>query len=320
MVTQAADTHLFDHMTVLSDPLRCRLLGLLEQHALSVSDLCAVLQLPQSTVSRHLKALADGGWLTSSPDGTRRLYRGTVEQQPDAARDLWALARAAIEPSAGARHDRQRLQSVLARPRSRSQDFFDASSARWDTLRQEMFGGTLPLSALLGLLPATWRVADLGCGTGTVCAALAPFVRLVIGVDQSAAMLELAAQRTRRFDNVELRNGQLEELPLEDGCVDAATFVLVLHHVQQPEAAIREAARCLRPGGRVLIVDMLPHDRTQYRHEMGHVWLGFSQETMCTLLEGVGLREPRWQVLPPDPEATGPNLFAVSASLESESA
>ena len=88
MATQPAHTHLFDHMTVLADPIRCRLLGLLEQHALAVSDLCAVLQLPQSTVSRHLKALADVGWLTSSPDGTRRLYRGTVEQLPDAARDL----------------------------------------------------------------------------------------------------------------------------------------------------------------------------------------------------------------------------------------
>jgi ArsR family transcriptional regulator len=156
-------------------------------------------------------------------------------------------------------------------------------------------------------------VADLGCGTGTVSEALAPFVSRVIGIDSSPPMLQLAEERLRRFDNVTLRTGELEALPIDDDHVDVATLILVLHHLDRPELAIREAARCLRPGGTILIVDMLPHDRTEYRMERGHVWLGFSEQSIVDYLEAAGFGAVRFQTLPPAPEAKGPNLFAVSA-------
>jgi ArsR family transcriptional regulator len=214
--------------------------------------------------------------------------------------------------------DRQRLQSVLAHRRTRSQEFFDETSGRWDAIRDELFGRHFYLFALVGLLPGEWVVADLGCGTGTVAEALAPFVRQVIGVDASPAMLDVAGRRLEHFDNVDLRLGELESLPLENGQVDVATMILVLHLLEQPELAVREAARCLRPGGQILVVDMLPHDRTDYRMERGHVWLGFSQETITDSLDAAGFEAVRFQLLPPAPEAKGPNLFAVSAHLRSE--
>jgi len=317
MQTQT-DPSILSHMAALGDNARCRLLVLLEQQELTVSDLCAVLQLPQSTVSRHLKLLLDRGWVQSRPDGTRRLYQGTVAQLDSAARDLWGLTRAQIEHMAIVTADRQRLASVLARQSGKSREFFDASSRRWDELRDELFGNSFYLFALMGLLPSAWTVADLGCGTGTISEALAPFVERVIGVDASDAMLELARGRLSRFDNVDLRAGELEALPLEDDQVDVATLMLVLHHVQHPGDAIKEAARCVRPGGRILIVDMVPHDRIQYQQEMGHVWLGFSKEMIEEFLNDAGFGRPRFQLLPPAPQAKGPNLFAVSANARSE--
>lgn len=312
------DLAILDHMTTLSDNVRCRALALLERQELTVSDLCTVLQLPQSTVSRHLKTLLDRGWVDSRPDGTRRLYRAVIDAMDESPRQLWDLARAEIDQSATGRLDSERLQSVLARSRTRSRQYFDASSDRWDAIRDELFGPQFYLFALLGLVPAGWSVADLGCGTGTVAEALAPFVSRVTGVDASPPMLELAEKRLSRFDNVQLRVGELESLPLETGVLDAATMILVLHHLESPEAAVREAARCIRPGGQLLIVDMLPHNRTDYRIELGHVWLGFSEENIAQYLAAAGFGAVRFRLLPPAPDAKGPNLFAASAHLRRE--
>lgn len=308
---------ILDHMATLSDNVRCRALALLEAQELTVSDLCTVLQLPQSTVSRHLKTLLDRGWVDSRPDGTRRLYRARIDEMDASPGQLWELTRGEIGASAAGRLDRDRLKSVLARTRTRSQQFFDTSSDRWDAIRDELFGPHFYLFALLGLVPGDWSVADLGCGTGTVAEALAPFVRKVTGVDASPAMLELAENRLSRFDNVELLPGDLESLPLDKETIDAATMILVLHYLEQPETAIREAARCLRPDGKLLIVDMLPHNRTEYQLERGHVWLGFSEENMNEYLAASGFGRVRFQYLPPAPDAKGPNLFAVSAHRRS---
>ncbi len=119
-------------------------------------------------------------------------------------------------------------------------------------------------------------MGDLGCGTGALLSTLAPHVARVIGVDASDEMLAAARARTAGLDNVELRRGTLEALPIDDATLDAATMMLVLHHLPSPALALAEAARVLKPGGRLLVVDMAPHEREEYRQQMGHVWLGFS--------------------------------------------
>jgi ArsR family transcriptional regulator len=310
------EPRILDHMSVLSESARCRVLLLLEDQELTVSDLCAVLQLPQSTVSRHLKSLLDRGWVEVRPDRTRRLYHAAVDRLDPAGQNLWDLAREELEQTPARRLDRARLRSVLAEQRSRSQEFFDESSDRWDTIRDELYGHHFYLFGIAALVSPQSVVADLGCGTGTVTEALAPFCRRVIGVDNSAPMLELARLRLERFDNVELRSGDIESLPLDDGEADIVTLILVLHHLEHPQSAIREAARCIAPGGRILIVDMLPHDRAEYRQERGHVWLGFSQADIRETLERAGFEVERFHALPPAPEAKGPNLFAVTAHLK----
>ncbi len=304
---------ILDHLSVLGDVTRSRILLLLERHELTVAELCSVLQAPQSTVSRHLKALGDAGWIAGRAEGTSRLYsvpRGEIEP---AARRLWQLVREQVAAVPAAIQDGRRLETVLAERRTKSQEFFTSSAGQWDRLRDELFGKSFHLLALLGLLDETWTVGDLGCGTGQVAAALAPAVKRVIAVDDSAAMLQAARRRVRALANVEVRRGRLEGLPIDDAALDAATCVLVLHHVPAPELALAEAARVLRPGGRLLLTDMMPHDREAYRQQMGHVWLGFAEEQIVRYLTDAGFERCRVRSLPADSKAQGPTLFAASA-------
>ena len=190
-----AQPTILDDLSALADITRDRLLLLLEAQELTVSELCSVLQLPQSTVSRHLKALADSGWVTSRAEGTSRLYAMAPANRQGPARRLWLLVREQVTESRVAVQDHRRLQTVLAARRSRSQEFFSSAVGQWDRLREELFGAHFHLQAACGLLDPAWVVGDLGCGTGAMTAALAPFVARVIAVDNSAAMLAAAKRR-----------------------------------------------------------------------------------------------------------------------------
>src|SRR5262245_5872600 len=201
--------HILDHLSALSDPTRSRLLLLLDRHELTVSELCGILQLPQSTVSRHLKALADAGWVGARAEGTSNVYTMTRDELDAGARRLWLLVREQVGPSPASAQDQRRLQAALAERRTRSQEFFSSSAGQWDRLREELFGDRFHLAALAGLADSAWTVGDLGCGAGQTSAALAPFVARVIAVDASAAMLQAARRRLHGLENVELRRGEL---------------------------------------------------------------------------------------------------------------
>lgn len=304
---------ILDSFSALADATRCRMLLLLEKHELTVSELCAVLQLPQSTVSRHLKTLADADWVSSRRDGTSRYYTLAHGKDARAAHaQIWDLTRQQISDRPGSTQDERRLARVLARRRETSEQFFATSAGKWDRLRDEMFGETFYLRAFLSLLDDRWVVGDLGCGTGVVTSVLAPHVARVIGVDASEEMLAAAKARVGDSANIHLRRGTLEALPIEDATLDVATMMLVLHHLPSPAIALAEAHRVLKPGGRLLIVDMAPHEHEEYRQQMGHVWLGFSEEHMRRLLQHAGFERMTIHALPPATEARGPALFCAT--------
>lgn len=307
---------LLDSFSALAEETRCRMLWLLEQHELTVGELCGVLQLPQSTVSRHLKTLADAGWVTSRRDGTSRYYALSLEGGNGAHRRIWELTRGQLADRPGIDQDARRLAHVLSHRSETSKQFFASSAGQWDRVRHELFGDDFSLRALAGLLPPDWIVGDLGCGTGVTAAALAPFVSRVIGVDGSDEMLDAARARLAEAGNVELRQGALESLPIDAATLDAVTLVLVLHHLPSPASALGEAARVLKAGGRVLVVDMLPHEHEEYRREMGHVWLGFGEEQMRRLLVQAGFSDVRLHGLPPDTNAKGPLLFVATGTRQ----
>ena len=303
----------FDRLSALADPIRSRLLLLLDRHELTVGELCTALQLPQSTVSRHLKTLADEGWVIARAEGTSRRYAMPGSALDPGARRLWHLVREQVGTTPSARHDLSRVEQLLLERRSTSQAFFSSRAGQWDKVRVELYGSRADLTPFAALLDPDWIVADLGCGTGQTTAALAPFVGRVIAVDESSAMLAAARRRLGDRDQVDVRSGRLEDLPIDDAELDAAILSLVLHFVVDPAAVFAEAARTIRPGGRLLVVDMVPHEREEYRSTMGHLWLGFDTAQLTEWLKRAGFVDIRLLPLPPDPQAKGPGLFTARA-------
>jgi len=312
---------ILDRISALADPTRSRILLLLDGRELMVGELCAVLQLPQSTVSRHLKILSDEGWILARGEGTSRFYSMMQSRLDPSAKRLWHVVRDQVAGAPGAAHDTRRLDSVLAQRvaarRSRSQVFFSTSHASWDQMRSEMIGQRTDLLALLELLDERWVVGDLGCGTGHVSELLSPCVGRVIAVDESGPMLSAARDRLEKVANVEFRAGDVEDLPIENGELDVAILFLVAHFVADPAALMREVQRVLKPGGKLLLVDFLIHERTEYAIQLGHVWQGFDEAQIVEWLDRAGFNGSRCRPLPADPAAKGPSLFVATARKKS---
>jgi len=296
----------------LADATRLRLLTLLDRHELGVVELCDVLRLPQSTVSRHLKVLSEEGWLAARRDGTAHLYRMDEGLEP-AARRLWKVARAETEGWATLEQDALRLARRLAARREDADAFFAGAAGEWEKLRSELYGAAFASEALLALVPRDLVVADLGCGTGDLTARLARQVRRVIAVDRSAAMLKAARRRVEGLANVELHRADLEALPLDAASCDAALLVLALTYVPEPERVLAEAARILRPGGLLAVADLVRHDDDDFRRRMGQASLGFDPPALAELLARAGFDAPRCEPLPPEPGARGPALLVARA-------
>jgi SAM-dependent methyltransferase len=304
---------ILDQLSALGDETRVRILSLLDRSEFSVGELSAVLQIAQPSVSRHLKTLADEGWVEARQDGRLRHYRLTRELN-EGARELWAIVRSRLGSDGPYAADGERAQAVLADRRLRSADFFARAAERWDDLREELFGRDVRFVPLLGLLDPEWTIGDLGAGTGALSRLLAPYVHRVIGVDRSGEMLAAARHRLDDLTNVDLRNGSLEALPITDGELDVAVLALVLHYVVDPQQVLEEVHRSLRPGGRLVIVEMRLHEKgVGYAEEMGHVWPGFEPDQIDAWLAGAKFDDVRTHRLAPDPSASGPMLFLTTA-------
>lgn len=294
-----------ERLGMLAAPERTRLLRLLELEELAVGEIARIVQLPQSTVSRHLKALEDAGWVVARRDGTARLF--ALADLPSDEAALWALVKAGTDGEHA--DDGIRLAGVIAAREPDPRRFFGRVAEGWAEVRRDLFGDAYLLPTLLALLPSDLVVADLGCGTGEVIDLLAPAVRRVIGVDREPAMLGAARRRLGGLGNVDLRLGALEDDVLGVDEVDVALFMLTLHHVEVPASALAAAARGLRCGGRIVVLDMVEHEREVYRRTMGHVHLGFSPDGLASVAADAGLRVVSWRALPVDLTATGPSLF-----------
>ena len=281
---------IFDDLTTLADATRSRMLLFLERHELTVSELCTVLQLPQSTVSRHLKTLADSGWVVSRRDGTSRYYLLSLDDRGHAAPALVAAARSG-------QRDRRRGSGCAP-----AQERAGAPAVQVAGVLRDAGGavGSAPRGSVRrglsssGASGARGRALDrrrsrLWHGPGQR-ARWRRSSRMSSRSIASGEMLQAARRRLRDLPTVDVRRGELEALPIADAELDAATLLLVLHHLPDPAAALSKPHASLKPGGRLVIADMLPHDREEYRQQMGHVWLGFGEDQMKRLLDGRRIR------------------------------
>lgn len=302
----------------LSDPTRIRILRLLEQQELLVGELMAILGMAQSRVSRHLAILREAGLLTDRRKGTYVAYHSSL---PEAGpwHDAWTLARASLQGDPTADRDDALLRRTLAARTARSgRDFFEEVGPDWDALRRVFGDDLLRARAINALVVPPLRVADIGTGTGILALELARQGLDVIGIDRSDAMLETARQKwsleaANASGSIELRPGDAHALPLADASVDAAFAHMVLHSLEDPERAVREMARVVRPGGRVVLVDFLAHDHAWMEQELGLLWLGFDAERVLGWLAAAGLEGARLSREEPDAKRDLPASFVAVA-------
>jgi len=298
-------------LDTLGDAARVRLMRLVEREELGVGELSRALQLPQSTVSRHLKPLHAQGWVTKRAEGTQSLYRMRGGDLDAPMRQLWTMALEHLGAGDRFAEDDARLTEVLAERRIDSRTFFGRLGGDWDALRRELFGDGFVPEALLGLLPPDAVAVDYGCGTGEASEWLAPVVGRVIAVDREPAMLASARKRLSRFANVEFRRGDLLSPPIEVGEATMGVVMLVFHHADDPAAMLRAIRPGLADGGALLVVDMVRHDRTAFQQSMGHRHLGFAEDDVRRFASASGFDLRRYARLRPDVRGKGPGLFAA---------
>jgi len=320
-----------DRLAALAEPVRLRIVAALETAELSVGEVARVVQLPQSTISRHLKSLAEAGWVIRRAEGPSTFYCVAMDDLSPEARDIWSAVRVHAVDGAQLAEDSRRIAAVLAERRTDSVTFFGRLGGEWDQVRTQLFGSRFTAEAMLNLISRDWVIADVGCGTGNAAELLATRVAEVIAIDQSTAMLEAAQRRleshapnnsTNNSSNdpsiisskVRFVLGGTETLPIADASVDAVTCVLVLHHVDEPWRALAEIRRVLRTfrgGGVALVVDMQRHTRDEYRRTMGHKHQGFDAPMIEAMATKAGLKLVHYEALAPEPESMGPGLFAA---------
>lgn len=311
-------------LRTLADPTRVRILALLEREELAVQELMEVLGMAQSRVSRHLGILREAGLLRDRREGTYVFYRFAPDTE-GAWRDAWVLARRELAGDPAAERDAAALVRVLDARATRARSFFDSVGPEWDALRKVFNDDVLRARALGHLVPADWKVADVGTGTGILAIELARLGLDVIAVDHSPRMLEAARENLAReglgdgagaagLGRVELRAGEAGALPLADAEVDAALAHMVLHYLPGPIDALREMARVVRPGGAVVIVDFVRHEAEWMRDELGVLWLGFPPDEIGGWLHEVGLEGVRVETIAArSPARELPAAFIASA-------
>lgn len=279
---------------LLSDSTRLRLLRALAQERFNVTELTGILGVAQSSVSRHLGLLKDAGLVTEEREAGFVYYRIAESARANGNGALWSLLQAHFDAGAGdraVRADEARMQEVL---RLRKENFETHGDQRQLVPGRSWAAWARALGHLLPPLD----VADIGCGDGYLTLEAARWARTVVGIDRSDEVLERAKALAtrRRVANVEWKKGDLSRLPLRDESVDVALLSQSLHHASDPERAIAETMRVLRPGGRLLILDLREHDQAWVRNRFGDRHLGFSSSELETLLRGAGMSDVRVHV------------------------
>lgn len=290
-----------------ADATRLRIVRVCSAEELSVGELADVLELPQSSVSRHLAVLREVGAVADRRVGTRAYYR--VRDGFDA--DHPHLMDVITEGIDDAAADLARLDRVLS-ARATPDAVFDRLAADWDSIRAAQIAPIVSATALTGLVPAELRIADVGCGTGAMLPALARIAATVHAVDRSAPMLRSARARAADAgcDNVEFHRAPMERLPFDAATLDAALLALVLRYAARPQLAVAEAARVVRPGGKVVVVDFVAHDDERFRTELDHVWLGFGRDDLEGWCETAGLQLRSFTTVAPADPAVPPTFVA----------
>jgi ArsR family transcriptional regulator len=282
-------------LRVVADPNRLRILLLLQEEELSVAELQEILVMGQSTISTHLSQLKQAGLVEDRRTGKSSLYRLKIEAAAGILGGLLAQAKTEISEAGP---DLTTMRRVVKKRQDKMRSFFDSVAGRLgkDYVPGKSWKGMA--EALLRLMPPM-VIADLGAGEGALSLLLAQGATRVIAVDTSARMIEFGREEAKRcgVNNLEYRLGDMEEVPIEDAEVDLVFFSQSLHHALHPERALHEAWRILKPGGRIVVLDLLKHRFEEARELYADEWLGFSEAEIESMLEKSGFRDVQTSVV-----------------------
>jgi ArsR family transcriptional regulator len=270
-------------LKLLADPTRVRILLTLEGEELAVNEIAEVLGMSQSRVSNHLRLMRDADALTARREGAWTFYRNRLSDTP-----VWHAVREGMRSDPACKADRSRRQTVLDKRRSRSREHFAAGRGNGVALES----GSLRAEILAALAPPEWVVVDAGCGDGFLTEALSERFRKVLAFDHSPERLATARERLPA-PHVRFQEGEVDALPLRSSSTDALFFSMVLHHVPEIGAALDEAHRVLRPGGRIVVADLAPHDEEKMRETMGDLRLGLDATALQGVMREAGFEEVR---------------------------
>ena len=301
----------WDTLKLLSDPTRVRIMHLLRQEELSVAELQDILEMGQSRISSHLALLRSGGLAVDRKDG-KRTYYSLAEDLPPPMRTLVEATIKAVETNDEIKRDRDLLRRAIETRRQISEKYFDEIAGRlgrnycpgrsWDAIGH----------FLLYLTPHI-DIADLGAGEGVISMMLARQAHYVFCIDRSAKMVEVGSRiaRDNGVGNLEYKLGDIERVPLPDECVDLSLLSQSLHHAAHPQRAVSEAARILRPGGLLVILDLKEHNFEKARELYADLWLGFSENDLYTWLRSCGMSKIETQTV--TKEAVEPHFETILA-------
>jgi ArsR family transcriptional regulator len=304
-------------LSLMADPTRVRLLLLLREEELSVAELQEILTLPQSNISAQLARLKGGGLVKDRRSGKNRMYcLAPTDSRNSEPREQFLRL---IEMAGTELPERKRDQTALKVARRKranvAQSYFDAMAGKFG--RHYIPGRSWKglAETLIKLMPKV-VIADLGAGEGTLSQLLAQRAERVIAVDNAPNMVAYGADLAKQhgFSNLEFRLGDLESPPIEDGSIDLALFSQALHHASHPSRALEAAYRMLKPGGRLIILDLLKHNFEKARDLYADVWLGFSEVDLQEMIEAARFTEVETKVV--HREQKSPHFQTVLAMAE----
>jgi len=302
----------WENLKLFADSTRVRILALLMYGELSVAELQEVLDMGQSRISSHLGLLRQGELVKDRREGKKTFYALNADSNPQ-AQALLKAAYETVEATEELAQDQANLKRILEKRKQKSEQYFNSVAGRlgknycpgrsWEAIGH----------FLLHLTPKI-KIADLGAGEGLISQLLANRAESVVCVDNSPKMVEFGSELAKKngFTNLSYKLGDIEDVPLKDESVDLALLSQALHHAQHPQAAIEEAYRILKPGGQLIIIDLLEHNFEKARELYADVWLGFSENTLYQLLKDAGFSQVKVDVVAR--EANEPNFQTALAS------
>lgn len=284
------DFDLLLSIKALADETRLRLLHIANRFELNVNEIVETMAMGQSRISRHLKILAHAGLITARRDGLWTFYSASGEGQSG---EFVTAVLQFLSNGSPFFEDLERARRVIEERGRETRRFFDSIAGSWREMKREIVGDAGLDAAIERLLPGCGSAADLGCGSGDLLPVLIKKAGYVIGVDSSSRMLEEASEKYRTLNStatIDLRLGELEHLPLRDAEVDCVLINMALHHLADPGKSLAEAARVLKSGGMLLVVDLSAHNDETMRTRFGDRWLGFEPAELKMMIQEQGLR------------------------------